>query len=167
MAQISPKSEPLSSELDPSEVASAVENGEPVTFNLQTADGETTISLSAEEILVNTEPAEGLAVASDRLLTVAVDAVLTPELKTEGLAREIVRRIQAQRKEADFNIEDRIKTWYLAGDDLADVIQTWREYIQNETLTTELFAGEPPDEAHVETHKVDGSELKIGIKQQS
>jgi len=155
------------SELDPAEVASKVDSGAPVTFNLQTVEGEVSISLNSEEVLINTEPAEGLAVASDRLLTVAVDAVLTPELKTEGLAREIVRRIQAQRKEADFNIEDRIKTWYLAGEDLEDVIQTWHEYIQNETLTTELVAGEPPDEVHVAAHKVDGSELKIGIKQQS
>ena len=150
-------------DLDPASVAARVAAQE--TVNL-VVDG-TPVVLTFEEVLVNTEPAEGLAVAADRLVTVAVDAVLTPELKAEGLAREIVRRVQAQRKNADFNIEDRIKTWYLAGDDLAGVFETWGEYIQTETLTTELVAGEPPDEAHVETHSVDGIAFTIGIKQQS
>jgi isoleucyl-tRNA synthetase len=91
-------------DLDPAVAAARVESQE--TVNLE-VDGNP-VMLTHEEVLVNTEPAEGLAVAADRLVTVAVDAVLTPELKAEGLAREIVRRVQAQRKDADFNIEDRI-----------------------------------------------------------
>jgi hypothetical protein len=84
-----------------------------------------------------------------------------------------VRRIQAQRKNADFNIEDRITTWYVAegdpstgsGQGLAEVFETWGEYIQAETLTTELVAGAPPTEAFVEKHKVEGAEITIGVKQ--
>jgi isoleucyl-tRNA synthetase len=151
--------------LDPAQVAAKIAAGEPVTCNLQLATGDQTISLSGEEILVNTEPVEGLAVAADKLVTVAVDAVLTPELKAEGLAREIVRRIQAQRKNADFNIEDRIATWYVAEGELAEVFTAWSEYIQAETLTTELLAGDPPAGAFVEEHKVEGADLKIGIRQ--
>jgi len=153
------------SELDPTDVALKVGVDEPVTFKVQLGSGETTISLNAEELLVNTEPAEGLAVAADRLVTVAVDAVLTPELKLEGLAREIVRRVQAQRKNADFNIEDRIKTWYKTSGDLGEVIETWCTYIQAETLAIVLVSGDPPDDAYVETHSVDGMEITIGIKQ--
>jgi len=123
------------------------------------------VTLSHEEVLVNTEAAEGLAVSTDRFLTVAVDTVLTPELRSEGLAREIVRRVQAQRKNADFNIEDRITTWYVAEGELVEVFQTWGSYIQAETLTTELLAGEPPEDAYVESHEVEDAVVQIGIRQ--
>jgi isoleucyl-tRNA synthetase len=146
--------------LPPAQVAARIAAGEAVTFEL---NGET-IALSGEDVLVSTESAEGMAVAADKLVTVAIDTVVTPELKAEGLAREIVRRIQTQRKNADFNIEDRIKTWYVASGELAQVFTDWDEYIQSETLTTELIPGEPPAEAFVEKHKIEGAELTIGVK---
>jgi len=156
-----PKVRAALANLTAEEVAAKVEAGQNVQVEL---DG-TYYTLTQEEILVNTEPAEGLAVATDQLLTVAIDAVVTSELKSEGLAREIVRRIQSQRKDADFNIEDRITTWYKAGDDLSDVFQTWGNYIQAETLTTELIQGEPPNEAHTTAHTVDSLIFTIGIRQ--
>jgi isoleucyl-tRNA synthetase len=158
-----PKVRAALADLDPAEVASKVEGGENIHLEM---DGNPVI-LSHEEVLVNTEPAEGLAVAADRFMTVAIDAVLTPELKAEGLAREIVRRVQAQRKKANFNIEDRIKTWYVTSGVLTKVFQTWGDYIKAETLTTELISGKPPGNAFVETHAVDGIEFTVGIKQQS
>jgi isoleucyl-tRNA synthetase len=146
--------------LNPSQVAASIAAGEMVIFEL---NGET-VSLSGEEVLVSTESAAGWAVAADKLVTVAIDTTLTPELIAEGLAREIVRRIQTQRKNADFNIEDRIRTWYMVSDDLAKVFTEWAEYIRSETLTTELIAGEPPAEAFVEKHKFEGKEVTIGVK---
>ncbi|MFC1996032.1 isoleucine--tRNA ligase [Chloroflexota bacterium] len=156
-----PKVRAALASIDPSGVAAKVAAEAPVNFE---ADG-LSVSLKAEEVLVSTEGAEGMAVAADKLVTVAIDTVLTPELKAEGLAREVVRRIQAQRKNADFNIEDRITTWYLASDQLVQVFDAWGEYIQAETLTTELVAGEPPEDAFVETHQVEGQEFTIGVKQ--
>jgi isoleucyl-tRNA synthetase len=147
--------------LDPGEVASKVEGGEMVTILL----GGEPVYLAPEEILVETQPAEGLAVAADKMVTVAVDSVITPDLRAEGLAREIVRRIQAQRKNADFNIEDRITTYYLAEGDLAGVFRDWSEYIKAETLTIELVAGESAPEAYTETHQVEGMEFTIGVQQ--
>jgi len=151
--------------LDPAEVAARVEAEEHVTLNVECSTGQESVTLSPDEILIETLPAEGLAVSSDRLVTVAVDTNITPALKAEGLAREIVRRVQAQRKNADFNIEDRITTWYVASGELTEVLQAWGDYIQAETLTTRLIAGEPPKEAFVETHKVEGQEITIGVKQ--
>jgi isoleucyl-tRNA synthetase len=145
---------------DPYQLAAKVAAGEPITLEL---NGET-VSLTSEEILVSTESMEGLAVAADKLVTVAIDTTLTPELIAEGLAREIVRRIQTQRKNADFNIEDRITTWYAADDEMAKVFTDWSEYIQSETLTTKLVAGEPPTDAFVEKHKIEGQEIVIGLK---
>jgi isoleucyl-tRNA synthetase len=147
--------------VDPAEVAASVAAEVPVSLHV---DGKT-VSLAPDEVLVSTEGAEGMAMAADKLVTVAIDTVLTPELKAEGLAREVVRRVQAQRKNADFNIEDRITTWYAAEGELAAVFETWGEYIQAETLTTELVAGDPPEDAFMETHKVEGQAFTIGIKQ--
>ncbi len=147
--------------LDPADVAAKVAAEEPVTLQV---NGET-VALTADEILVSTEGAEGMAVAADKLVTVAIDIVLTPELVSEGLAREVVRRIQAQRKDADFNIEDRITTWYVASEELAEVFTAWSDYIQAETLTTKLIAGDPPDGAYMEVHKIEGVEVTIGVKQ--
>ena len=141
------------------QIATAVQAGEAVHLDL---DGDR-IELAPEELLVQTQPAEGLAVALDRTATVALDTTITPELRSEGLAREIVRRVQAMRKNADFNIEDRILTYYQADGDLARVFQAWGDYIQAETLSTELIPGAPPAEAHVETHKIDGMPVILGI----
>ena len=144
----------------PDSIARAVQAGQQVTIQL---DGET-VELSPQEILIQTEPAEGLAVAADKLVTVAVDATLTPELRSEGLAREVVRRVQAMRKDANFNIEDRITTYYLAEGDFASVLVDWADYIKTETLSTDLKAAQPPQDAHQETHQVEGVELVLGIR---
>ena len=89
-------------------------------------------------MLVSTEPAPGLAVAADKYTTVGIDSTLTPDLRQEGLARELVRRIQDMRKKAGFNIEDRIATWYQAEGELVEVFHIWAEYIANETLDHQL-----------------------------
>ena len=147
--------------MDPAQVAVKLAAGETITFDL---NGES-VSLNGEEILVSTETARDLAVAADKVVTVAVYTVISAELRAEGLAREIVRHIQTQRKNANFNIEDRIQTWYVASNELIDVFASWGEYIQSETLTTELVSGEPPADAFIETHKIEGQQLKLGIKQ--
>ena len=145
--------------LDPTLAAVNVRDGLPVNLHV---DGEI-IELAPIEILVQTQPAPGLAVAADKLITVAIDTTLTPELRAEGLAREVVRRIQAMRKEAGFNIEDRIATYYQAEGDLANVMQDLINYISTETLTTHLVADAPPAGAYVETYKIDGMALTVGV----
>ena len=147
--------------LNADEVAAKVEAGEAVTLSVA---GES-VMLSPEEILVQTEAAEGLSTVDGKLLTVAIDTTITPELRAEGLAREIVRRVQEQRKKADFNIEDRITAWYAADAAMAKIFEEWGDYIQEETLATKLIAGDPPKEAFVETHTVEGKEFTIGVKQ--
>lgn len=129
-------------------------------------DGQT-VELASNEVLVQTTPVEGLAVATDKGISVAVDSTLTPELRAEGLAREIVRRVQDMRKKAGFNIEDRITTYYQAGESgsLGEVLNTWKAYICAETLTVELNNAQPPEGAYVETHQIEGEALTLGVKQ--
>ncbi|MGB9521388.1 MAG: DUF5915 domain-containing protein, partial [Anaerolineales bacterium] len=146
--------------LDPAAVAFQVQNGMTVTLNV---DGEE-VELQPSEILVQTKPAAGLTVAFDKLATVAIDTKLTPELRAEGLARELVRRIQAMRKDAGFNIEDRITTYYQTDPEIATIFQDWGEYIQNETLTINLIEAVPPADSYQESHQIDHHTVIIGVK---
>jgi len=122
------------------------------------------VELAPEEVLVQEKPKEGLAGASERGVTVAVDVVLTPELRAEGLAREVVHRIQNLRKEAGFDLDDRIVTVYRAEGDLAEAVDAWRDYIAAETLSVELRAGEPEPGMVTAEDRVDGYPLRIGIR---
>jgi isoleucyl-tRNA synthetase len=146
--------------LEPATVVASVQAGQPVALEVEGQH----VELAPNEILVQTQPAEGLAVAADVLYTVAVDANLTPELRVEGLAREIVRRVQAMRKDAGFDISDRIATYYQAESDLSQVFISWGDYIKAETLSTRLMSGEPPAGAYTEDHNLDGQKLKLGVK---
>ncbi len=123
-----------------------------------------TFTLLPEEIIVQAEPQPGMAVAYDKYLTIAIDTQVTPELRAEGLAREIVRRIQAMRKEAAFNIDDRIVTYYQTSGELAQVFIDLGEYIKAETLTIELSATPPPAEAFVQEHDVEGMKVTLGVR---
>jgi isoleucyl-tRNA synthetase len=126
-------------------------------------DGEE-VELTEGEVRVNEEAREGLAVASERDVTVAVDTALTPELVAEGLAREAIRRIQNSRKTAGFRLDDRIVTAYRAEGELAEAIAAWREIIAAETLSVEFAAGDPEPNMHVEECRVSGYLLRTGLR---
>ncbi|MCZ7542778.1 MAG: class I tRNA ligase family protein [Anaerolineae bacterium] len=154
-----PKVRAALSEVEAALVAPKLRAGQPLPLEV---DGEI-VELAADEVLIETDPREGLAVASEPGVTVAVDTRLTPELRAEGLAREVVRRIQTTRKDADFRIEDYITTYYQADGELAEVIPAWADYIQRETLTEALVAGPAPDGAFVAEHRVEGHPLVVGV----
>jgi len=121
------------------------------------------VKLSPGEVLVREEPQEGLSVASERGTTVAVDTILTPELVNEGLAREVVRRVQSLRKEAGFNLDDRIITTYQAEGELAGAIEAWRDFIAAETLSVELRVGPPDKGFTAREDRVGGLNLSFAV----
>jgi isoleucyl-tRNA synthetase len=111
------------------------------------------VELSAEEVEVRLEEREGIATQGDRELLVALDTAITPELAAEGLAREVVHRIQSARKQADLDYADRIRVRYRAEPELAAAVEAHRDWIAGETLAVELAAAagdEPLEEAPVE-----------------
>ncbi len=122
------------------------------------------VELTPEEVLIREEPREGLAVASERGVTVAVDTLITPELRAEGLAREVVRRVQNLRKEAGFELDDRIVAVYQAEGELAEAVEAWKDYIAAETLAVALRAGDPEPGMHVGEFQVDGLALRVGVR---
>ena len=121
---------------DGDELAAAVERDGKLTLEL--SDGP--VELSAEEVEVRLVEREGIAAQGDRELLVALDTALTPELIAEGLAREVVNRVQTARKEADLDYADRIRVRYRADGELARAIETHRDWIAGETLAVELAA---------------------------
>ncbi len=95
---------------DAGALAARFQAGLSVTLDL--GDGGPAVELLPEEVEVRTHGREGYAVAEEKGIIVAVDVTLTPELAREGLARDLVRRVQTLRKEADLQLDDRISTYY-------------------------------------------------------
>jgi isoleucyl-tRNA synthetase len=124
--------------LDPAEAARTLLAGEA----LEVAVNGSTVSLTADEVVVQTEARGSLAVASDKGVTVAVDTAVTPELAQEGYARDLVRTLNTMRRDAGLDISDRIKVAYLAEGEVAEALVNFGDYIQQETLATRLWSGE-------------------------
>jgi isoleucyl-tRNA synthetase len=129
-------------------------------------DGGPAVELLPEEVEVRLHGREGYAVVEEKGLVVAMDVNLTPELAREGLARDLVRRIQTLRKTADFQLDDRIVTYVDTDDDeLGAVVAEWIDYIQAETLSRELLSGPVPgDVPWAESFKLEGHPVTLGVK---
>ena len=116
------------------------------TFDLE--DKQVTITI--EEVEVITEDIPGWKVATDGELTVALDVDVTPELAREGLARELVSRIQALRKESGLEVTDRISITLAASQEVRQAANTYRDYVMSETLANELNEQESVTGEHLE-----------------
>jgi isoleucyl-tRNA synthetase len=122
-----------------------------------------TVSLSPDEISVTRLNPAGLSVVEAGDYVVAVSTELTSELVEEGLARELVHRLQNMRRSAGFDIADYIITYYSGGAALAEVMDRFAAYITQETLSGELVQGGPPAEAYTERQNVDGIDVILGV----
>ncbi len=145
--------------LDPAVAARTLQAGEALTLLV---DGQT-ITLGSEDVLVQTESRGGLAVASDKGVTVAIDTELTPELAQEGYARDLVRAINNMRKDAGLEISDRIDLSYEAAGDVAAALVNYADYIKQETLTLTMTAVPLPDAAYEETITVGDQSVTIAL----
>ncbi len=105
-------------------------------FLLKVDNQDITISLADVEIM--TEDIPGWVVSTDGSLTAALDITLTPELKNEGMARELVNRIQNLRKNQDFEVTDKINIWVEKHPEIISAINQYNSYICSETLANSL-----------------------------
>jgi isoleucyl-tRNA synthetase len=145
--------------LDQAAAAATLRRGEPIVIAVE---GQA-ISLDNEDVLVQTESRGGLAVASDKGVTVAVDTTLTPDLLREGYARDMVRAVNTMRKNADLALDDRIKLRYEADSELAASLEQFAGYVQQETLAVVFEAGSIHSSAYQETINIDGHDVQVGI----
>jgi isoleucyl-tRNA synthetase len=112
-----------------------------------------------------TLPEEGMkALKSGGVYFVALPKDIPDELLAEGVAREIVRRLQTMRRSAGFDIADHIVTCYRGDDYIKKVMSDFADYIKQETLSRELVEGAPGTGAFSESHKLSGHEITLGVK---
>jgi isoleucyl-tRNA synthetase len=108
------------------------------------------------------------SMANDSRYWVAVDTELHAELVAEGVSRELVRHLQNMRRNAKFDITDRIITYYQTEEPLiSEVIGTFASYIKQETLSEELIDSLSPDQTYGEKHRIGNGEVCLAIKRAS
>jgi isoleucyl-tRNA synthetase len=141
-------------------VAQAVEQRQPVMLLV----GGESVTLAPEEVLVESVPLEGYAVAQDTSIQVAFDTTLTEALRHEGLARDLVRVAQEVRKAAGLQLSERI-TLYVNGDEtLGQVLAVWSDYVRAETLAVDLVVHLPPEDIYQDTATLEGIQVTVGVR---
>lgn len=120
------------------------------TLNLDL--GSRSIDITIDSILVQREEKQGLKVLNEGSLTVALDPVVTEELRQEGLVRDLVRGIQNLRKEAGYEVSDRIGITLQAQGELSEALESFEDYLKEEVLCERLIL----------TDKVQSTSLESG-----
>ena len=131
---------------------------------------ETTLDLAGEQVVVTpadfeitSEDMPGWLVASEGKLTVALDITVTDELRREGVARELINRIQNIRKESGFEVTDKIKVEIESKEIVAGAIEHFADYIASQTLAEEVKASAEPQGSVVVNSDVDDEPLVIAV----
>ncbi len=118
---------------------------------------------TAADFEITSEDMPGWLVASEGKLTVALDITITEELKREGVARELVNRIQNIRKESGFEVTDKIRVEIESTELTAPAIESFADYIGQQTLAVEVKAVATPQGAFVVDSEIDEAPLKIAV----
>ena len=148
-------------ELTPVEIAELEQSG-----SLTVRAGGADATLGREDVEILREDIQGWLVETDGELTVALDTELTEDLVAEGYAREFVNRIQNLRKEAGFDVTDRIGIHFSAPPALRDILLGMKRYISSETLAEaveDTFRSGDFDA----TIELDSHEIRIGLERRS
>jgi len=144
---------------DDGALAGALARGQTVGVPLD--DGP--FELSPDDVDLVQETLEGWGVGAEGSITVALELSVSPELRREGLAREVIRVVQDARKAAGLAVSDRIALGLDAAGDLGDAIGAHHTEIAGETLAVELHAGPLDTWDHREDVTVDGAPLVVSI----
>ena len=128
-----------------------------VKFNIEGTD----VELAESDLLIETAEKGGFVTEEDRGITVVIDTNLTPELIEEGFVREIVSKIQTMRKEADFEVMDRIKVGFEGSDILKGVVERNAEEIKTDVLADEIVEG--TFEGYAKEWNINGEKVNIVV----
>ena len=146
--------------MDGNAVVDAFERGETVSFEL---DG-TLVELGKDDVLTRLMQKEGFVAQMDGDMTVVLDANLTPELIEEGYVRELISKIQTMRKDADFDVTDRIAVTIEADDKLSAIAEKGAEDIKRGVLALSVTLGAPGEGAVSQEWNINGEKAVIGVK---
>ena len=137
------------------------EAGNTLTFEL---DGNEVV-LEKDDVLTAPMKKPGYVVATDRDVTVALDTNLNDELVAEGFAREVVSKLQTMRKEAGFEVTDRILVTAKTDDEkLAAIVEANVEAIKNGVLALEVVLGEAAEGAYVKEWSINGVNAVLSVR---
>ena len=120
------------------------------------------IELFKEDLLIDTAQIEGYESVNDNGITVVLDTNLSPELLEEGFVREIISKIQTMRKEADFEVMDRIKVTYEGSEKAEAVFEKNNTLIAGEVLADEVVKAQPA--GYVKEWKINGEAVTMGVE---
>ena len=120
------------------------------------------IELFKEDLLIDTAQIEGYESVNDNGITVVLDTNLSPELLEEGFVREIISKIQTMRKEADFEVMDRIKVTYEGSEKAEAVFEKNNTLIAGEVLADEVVKAQPA--GYVKEWKINGEVVTMGVE---
>ncbi len=130
------------------------------SLTLTLSDGE--VSLTAEEVLIDTAQKEGFTSVSDRGLTVVLDTTLTPELEEEGFVREIVSKLQSMRKDAGFHVTDHIEVYHQGSEKIAQVLKDHEASILADVLGEACHHGQL--DGYTAQWDINGETTTFGVK---
>lgn len=136
-----------------SETLDRIEQGDTITI-----EGE---KFGPEDFLIFREAQEGSNALSNRWISMDLNTELTPSLINEGIAREVVNRIQRTRKDLDFNVEDRINVKMEADKELEQIVKDHEDYIKEETLSSSIDFGDLSKSSSKVVHEVEGKKLEF------
>ena len=144
--------------MDGNDVVDAFARGETVSFEIE---GET-IVLEKDDVLTAPAHKPGFVAATERELTVVLDTNLTPALVEEGFVREVISKIQTMRKDADFDVTDRIAVIVEAGETLTGILEANREALSAAVLASSVAFG-PAGESATEWN-INGEKARIRVE---
>ena len=127
------------------------------------ADGED-IELTKDDLLIEMTQQEGFESLSEGSVTVVLDTKLTDELIEEGFVREIVSKVQTMRKEAGFEVMDRIKVFAKDNEKIAKILSDNKEEICGEVLADDIVTGSC--DGYVKDWNINGENVTLGVKKQ-
>ena len=120
------------------------------------------VKLTEEDLLITMTQMEGYVTEGDNTVTVVLDTNLTPELIEEGFVREIISKIQTMRKEAGFEVMDKITIYYKADAKVADIFGKYGSEIQSDVLGNAIVAGEL--DGYQKEWNINGETVLLGVK---
>ncbi|MCC5926891.1 MAG: isoleucine--tRNA ligase [Bacteroidetes bacterium] len=125
------------------------------------------VNLDSEDLVVVRHGLSGWSVETEEGLTVAADTEITPELQREGFARELVNRLQNMRKEANYEVTDRISVAIVSDEKTIESVKTMQEYIMSETLSEEMEFKAMTDADFTKEWEIDSKTVVLAIKRNS
>lgn len=147
-------------ETDGVAAVAAFKRGGSLVLNLEGEE----ITLNQDDVLVETTQKEGLVSNEERGVTVALDTVLTHGLISEGYAREVISKLQTMRKDAGFEVTDRVHVTYQAEAEVDQALKGWAQLVKDVVLAVSLENIPAPEGSHTQDWDINGKAASLSVR---